>query len=328
MNQNRFISLTWIAVGVANLWAATPGKSGVTYYEGMCDASAVIALDSRYQVVADDEDNVLRIYDLSTAGRPVWSSNYSQFLKVDRKEPEVDLEASARVGDRIYWISSHGRNKSARLRTSRHRFFATSIVDREGRPELVPVGNPCMRLVQDMLADPRLSPFRLDSSEKLAPKQDDGLNIEALAALPDGRLLIGFRNPQPFGKALLVPLENPEELLFGGRARFGEPLLLDLGGLGVRGLGEGDESLFIVAGSHGTDLRPAVYQWFYEGKKLVPLDLEFAGLNPESVEVIGGGDQKKLLFVSDDGSVRIGRKECKKLKDPRQKRFRTLTLEP
>jgi hypothetical protein len=32
-----------------------------------------------------------------------------------------------------------------------------------------------------------------------------GLNIEGLAATPDGQLLIGFRNPLSEGKALLLP---------------------------------------------------------------------------------------------------------------------------
>ena len=51
-----------------------------------------------------------------------------------------------------------------------------------------------------------------------------------------GKLRIGFRNPKNEDKdALLVPLLNPAEIIKkGARAKFGDPLLLNLGGLGVR----------------------------------------------------------------------------------------------
>ena len=39
-----------------------------TVFYGACDASAAVALDENTFVVADDEDNVLRIYSLKSPG--------------------------------------------------------------------------------------------------------------------------------------------------------------------------------------------------------------------------------------------------------------------
>jgi hypothetical protein len=53
----------------------------------------------------------------------------------------------------------------------------------------------------------------LEAAEKLPPKAKGGLNIEGLAATPDQELLIGFRNPIPEDKALVLVLTNPKDLL-------------------------------------------------------------------------------------------------------------------
>ncbi|HYG61171.1 MAG TPA: DUF3616 domain-containing protein [Thermoanaerobaculia bacterium] len=69
------------------------------------------------------------------------------------------------------------------------------------------------------------------------PAEEPGaLNIEGLAA-KDGKLLIGFRGPVRGGKALVVTLENPQEVLNqGAPASFATPIELDLDGLGIRSL--------------------------------------------------------------------------------------------
>src|SRR3954467_14025241 len=101
------------------LWiAATAMRAGqlstTTVYTDMCDASGAVALDGELFAVADDEDNKLRIYHSSTGGPPVKVFDPTSFLHVDPKEPEIDLEAAARIRDRIYWITSHGRNRNAK----------------------------------------------------------------------------------------------------------------------------------------------------------------------------------------------------------------------
>lgn len=58
---------TWRNFAVAAAAAAVLFSSGVhaqavTLYHGMCDASAAVALDADNFVVANDEDNSLRIF--------------------------------------------------------------------------------------------------------------------------------------------------------------------------------------------------------------------------------------------------------------------------
>lgn len=331
----RAVGAGWLMVvglGILPCLALKAGTASVAIYQGMCDASAIIPIGSRYQVVADDEDNILRLYDRENGGMPVWSTDLSRFLRVDPAEPEVDLEGAARVGDRIYWISSHGRNRKGRLRPSRHRFFATRIEPGAGHPVVVPMGEPSMRLLVDLLGDPRLAGFGLGSAAALPPKAPGALNIEGLAALPDGRLLIGFRNPQPRGLALLVPLENPDDLLAGGRARFGDPILLDLEGRGIRGLGTWNDRVLIAAGSNDDERRGRFFEWQpgWPEARAHP-EAILGGLNPEAIETwesAEGDGATAWLVASDDGTVRIGGRECKKLKDIARKQFRVLTLRP
>lgn len=92
-----------------------------TYWH-MCDASAAVALDNERFVVADDEGNVLRVFKRGEP-EPLSEHNLTKFL--DAKKGESDLEGAARVGDRIYWISSHGVNKNGKFEPNRQRFFAT-----------------------------------------------------------------------------------------------------------------------------------------------------------------------------------------------------------
>ncbi|MBL9138643.1 MAG: DUF3616 domain-containing protein [Verrucomicrobiales bacterium] len=319
-------SMGWALVAALVLSPAS--RAEPTYFEGICDASAVIPLAPHHQIVADDEDNILRIYDRKQGGPAVWHLDLSPFLRVDPKEPEVDIEAAARVNDRIYWVSSHGRNRTGKFRASRHRFFATELRTGSRHPTVVPVGVAYTHLLVDLLADPRYAGFDLARAAALPPKSAGALSIEGLAALPDGRLLLGFRNPQPQGRALLVPLENPSEIIAGQRARFGAPLLLDLDRRGVRGLGTFGEDIVIAAGAHDNAPRTQFFAYQLGNGQPRPLPIPaLADLNPEAVELLPDSSRIAWLIASDDGSVRVGRRECKKLKDPTQKRFRTVEIE-
>ena len=197
------------------LLAATVNRgaelSPIIHYHGMCDASGAVALDADTFVVADDEDNKLRLYHARNGGSPIKVLDPSGFLRVDPNEPELDLEGAARIGDRIYWITSHGRNKNAKYRESRLRFFATAIQKTNDNFEIKPVGKFYSQLLADFFTDPRLRPFHLAEAEQRAPKDPGGFNIEGLSATPEGQLIIGFRNPIPQRRALLVPLLNPAE---------------------------------------------------------------------------------------------------------------------
>lgn len=292
-------------------------------YRGMCDASAAEALDAEHFVVASDEVNTLLIYK---RGQPdaVGAVPLAEFLGTTK---ESDLEGAALVGRRIYWISSHGRNKSGKVRPDRYRFFATDIVAGGGRPTVKAVAAPYRHLLDDLETAPSLKPFMLAEAASLAPDVRGGLNIEGLAAFPDGRLLIGFRNPVPDGKALLVPLDNPGELLSGKSARFGAPALLDLGGRGIRSIEYVGTSFLIVAGPSIDAGTFALFHW--SGKAGDPptaaTNVDLADLTPEALfEIPHTGT---VQVISDEGGVETDGVRCKD-RPASQQAFRSIVIKP
>lgn len=290
----------------------------------MCDASGAVALDDHTFLVADDEDNVLRAYDARTGGAPLAAVDLSAALRLPSKKkgaPEIDIEAATRLGERAYFITSHGRNSSGKLKPERLRFFATTAPS-HGKPELV--GKPYEKLLQDLLAEPKLSAFQLAAAAELAPKAPGGLNIEGMTARPEGGVWLGFRNPLPQARALLVPLHNPEELAEGeGPARFGDPLTLDLGGLGVRALSYWRGRYLIAAGAFDSGRVSRLFIW--DGRERVTAvdSVDVRAYSPEAFFTPEGQD--RVLLLSDDGSVRVNGQECKRL-EPSQKRFRGLWI--
>jgi hypothetical protein len=287
-------------------------------FTGACDASGAVALDARRVVVADDEDNQLRIYDAAEAGPPI------QVIDTSPADPagtdrEMDLEAAARIGDRIYWLASHGRKKSGKPAPSRLRLFATDVV----HGQLSFVGTVYAQLVEDLAALPDLD---LATAAGRSPSADGGLNIEGLDSTATGQLLLGFRSPLIAGRALVVPIDNPAAVVeTGARAVLGRPQTLDLGGRGVRAMERNGREHWIIAGGPGGHRVAArLYRWDGSGEARWVEAIRFGALNPEALARIGG----RLLVLSDDGERRIGGSACKKLKDSAARRFRGTWLGP
>jgi hypothetical protein len=310
--MNALAALLLLVTGAASAAGAQ------TRHEGLCDASAAVALDARHFVVADDEHNRLTVY-LRGSAAPVGTVELDDFLKTTK---ESDLEGAAQVGGRIYWIGSHARNSAGKRREDRQRFFATTIRG----TTLVPVGQPYAALLADLLAAPALMPLQLADAAGRAPEAAGGFNIEGLAAAADGGLLIGLRNPVPQGLALVIPLLNPAALVDGkGPARFGAALQLDLGGRGVRSLERVGNGYRIVAGPPADTGTFAVYRWSGRpGDAAVPLQLDLGTLRPEALFAWPDG---QLALLSDDGGVSVGSQACKDAGKKRRS-FRAIEIKP
>ncbi len=308
-----------------------PQQTSELVFTGMCDASAAVPLDRFRFVVADDEDNLLRAYDTRAPGAPLWKVDVSAAIgvrpkpgKADRGAPEADIEAATRIGDLSFWMTSHGRNSSGKAKPERLKLFAARLTEPENPLEVV--GHAYEHLLEDLYSDPRLERFGLRAASELAPKAPGGLNLEGMTARNEGGVWIGFRNPLPEGKALLVPLLNPEQLVSEGRAQFGEPQLLDLGGLGVRSISHRAGRYLILAGHFDSSLGARLYSW--DGTTPPQLDArdQLNGLSPEGFFTPdASGD---VLVLSDDGSRNVDGIECKRLKDPAQKHFRARWISP
>ena len=296
-------------------------------YSSMADASAGVAVNTNLFLVADDEENKLRLYRRDQGGPPIKEFDLNLFLEVYGKSLETDVEGAARIGDRAFWIGSHGRNVDGRERPNRARFFATDIRLQGNEVIVVPVGKPYKRLLEDLTADPRLAAFHFYQADSRAPKEPGGLNIEGLAATPDGRLLIGFRNPVPKKKALLIPINNPNEVVMGKRPAFGAAIQLDLGGLGIRDIALHQSTYVIIAGAyHGGG--PFKF-YFWDGAGTQPAQVEVKHVkdyHPEGIVLYPDLGLEQIQILSDDGKVEVEGVREKEITDSRKKSFRSFWL--
>ncbi|MBW8041871.1 MAG: DUF3616 domain-containing protein [Planctomycetes bacterium] len=301
----------------------------ILIYRGTSDASAAVAVDEDMFIMADDENNVLRIYKVNGSGLPVLRYDLTQFLNIYQEHPEADIEGATMIGDTIYWISSHGRNKDGKIRPNRYRFFATSVKVENGKVTILPRGIPSRSLIQHLLQTKHAEQLGLDTATKfnalnltkrerksLAPKRE-GLNIEGLCASPDGKTIyIGFRNPRPYdkgsdrAKAIVVPLNNPKQVIERGYPPiFGDPILWDLKGLGIRSMEYSNfhKAFFIIAGPYNEVPGFTLYRWSGEKDRPPVLVRELgpykSRLKPEALISFNNSDT--FLLLSDDGSLVI-----------------------
>ncbi len=310
----------------------TSGKE--LQHQGICDASGAVALDDNRFIVANDEDNLLRVYSADESGKPLAIIDINNYFPNNLKKKEVDIEAATELNGLIYWITSHGRNKDGERKPLRHQFFSNKITD-SGKPTLEQEGKSYTQLVfKDMFLDERLKKYKLEKAEELAPKKEGGLNIEGLTATPKGELLIGFRNPIPEGKALILPLTNPLELIQKEvKASFGEPIELDLGGLGIRSIEywQAYQVYLIIAGAYDSSDKFALYWWSANcqdtPKKMESINLP-SDFRPEAV-LFYPNRKNQFQLLSDDGAIiRADGTECKEIKDENhpKKYFRSLWI--
>jgi Protein of unknown function (DUF3616) len=304
---------------------APPAEDAVRIrlYQGACDASAAARLgDSSLFVAASDEDYILRLYDASAPGPPVDRVDVIAHLAPEDDTKEPDIEGSAVVGDRVYWITSHGRDKNAIVQESRQRFFATALIGSGSSPRLAPVGRACTRLLHDLTRASDLARFDLDEASRLAPEAEGGLNIEGLAPAAEGHLLVGFRNPIREGRALVARLHNPADLVDDRdgadtiAARFTLAGHLDLGGRGIRAL-EHVPALggyLLLAGAFDDSGDFALFRWsgrLDDEATRIETDA-LAELNPEELIATPGAGLITIDLFSDDGDRLMGEKKCKK----------------
>ena len=345
------------AIGASN----TKSAEEILAYYGASDASAAVAVSEKMFIVADDENNVLRVYKTTESCLPVLSCDLTEFLDIDPEHPEADIEGATVVGDRIYWITSHGRNRDGKMRPNRYRFFATSVKVQNDNVTIRPAGVPCKTLIDSLVKTggsirleleraTRFGAANLTKQQRknLAPKEE-GLNIEGLCASPDGRTIyLGFRNPRPHSKAIIVPLKNAGQIIERAEPPiFGTPILWDLGGLGIRSMeySHFHKAYFIVAGPHNEAPGFALYRW--SGEKDRPptlvreLNPDESSFKPEALVTFK--NSAGFLLLSDDGSLAINvsvPSECmegklskdgkclnKYLTDQNKKHFRAIWLE-
>lgn len=292
-------------------------------YAGMCNASAALALDGQHFIVADDEDNTLRIYDRNETAKPFQTVPLAKMFPgeiQDGEDLEIDLEGAAVLGDKIFWIGSHSTSKKGKFRPARHRLFALQIKPgADGKFVTTPVGQIYTSLVADIEKDIRFNNYKFHQAKDIRPKEIGGLNIEGLASSPEGALLIGFRNPLSGGKveegklvgghALLIPLLNPLEVIEGKTAKFGDPIDLDLDGYGIRSIELLSDKKYMVAtgpyherveAENKGQEQSRLYLWSSDKPQWIK-NIDLGDLNIEAAFFYPQKGNLSVQLLSDDG---------------------------
>lgn len=185
----RVLFYIWIGSAVSLVFG-NEKTAGTLVYRRASDASAAVTVGRDMFIVADDENNTLRVYKTTQGGLPLFSYDMTDFLDIEPKYPEVDIEAATIVAQRIYWISSHGRNKNGKTRPNRYRFFATIVKSQNGNVTVEPLGKPCKTLIHDLVNSDNMRYLMLDRAtrfdagelpkkerQKLAPKEAGWRNL-------------------------------------------------------------------------------------------------------------------------------------------------------
>jgi hypothetical protein len=218
----------------------------------------------------------------------------------------------------IFVITSHSLNTSNEEKPARYRLARLSFIN-----GILAVENA---IDVDFLKEAFKQQFPFIADAMKRPHPDGGasgtFNIEGLAFDPNsGSLLIGLRSPtQMKGDkpcAVVIMLKNPHEVFLKDHSppAFEPKLrLLDLGGLGIRGMtyDPGRKGFWIVAGrsddpaisTHPSPVPSSV--WFWDPRKasdspqMVPIDLP-GFVNLEGVCLLTMDGRPGLLLFSDDG---------------------------
>jgi hypothetical protein len=295
-------------------------------YRSTCDGSGGVWIDTSHFLNFNDESQTARIFAQGKSASPVQSKELSSAIGISSSD-EADFEDAARVGNRIYVTSSHARNKDGELETSRYKFFAIDLSGTVPNASLQVAGTSS-NLLKDMLdasnwVNPNTSVISLLNERSrlteatvadLAPKVN-GTNIEGLAALPSGGLVLGFRNPKSGSSALMVTLTNPDEVVGGARARFGQAILMNLGGYGIRGMAwsEAHQAVLILSGPHDESNGPfALWKWSGDVSSAPVKALDLTAPSDSAPEVLlpyPGTKDVRILF--DMGSHLINGTACK-----------------
>jgi Protein of unknown function (DUF3616) len=329
----RRVALAALGLGVAITVVLCVARAPVPVqyfdYHGMCEASAAVAVDANHFLVADDQDSTLRLY---ARGKPEPISpprDLAEALGVPKqftgKDRKTDIEGAAAIGKRIYWITGH----SERWRTQRL-LFATDFVSEGGAWDLKLVGTPYRDLREDLLGD-KVTIGYIDNPELRDSDAENGFNIEGLAATPDGKLLIGLRNPVVKGKALVVRLDNPDDVLLkGAPPKFGKIIPLPLDGHGIRSIERVGDRYLIISGSVRDEPGHSLYWWSGSREERPTVARHRIGLpeddfRPEALFAIP--DTNKVQLLGDDGNVGTREAECRKAAQG-DKKLRSIIITP
>ncbi|MBC7446838.1 MAG: DUF3616 domain-containing protein [Hymenobacteraceae bacterium] len=323
--------------------------------------SVAVQIGETFWVTNDETASVERLScQPARRGAPARFADHTRFLLADYlripappEDPpdavEADLEGIDYADGYLWLVGSHSRKrgqavagksakknlkKLADVDTDPNRWLLARIPVvgvAEGAPTLArtaDAGRTAAQLrgttrtndlLQALRADEHLAPFLA------IPGKDNGFDIEGLAAVPEGRLLLGLRGPVLRGWAVVLEVapeprpDDPTTLRLrrlGADGRRYRKHFLVLGGLGVRDLcRDGDDVLVLAGPSMDLDGPATIFRWrggaqaFEEAQvvsgaalePIIELPVGRGDDHPEGIAVYRAptGDEPRLVVVHD-----------------------------
>jgi hypothetical protein len=333
--------------------ASAMGQPGGRFPTGASDGSTALAIDADYMLVGDDENQVLRLYRRNVSGLPVSLFDFQVELALTSQEAgEVDIEASTRVDNRLYWMGSQSNNNAAQGRTNRSRIFATDLTG-SGPASTLAYAGRYDHIKEDLInwdvnnlhgKGSNYYGFAASAADGVNPKAPDGFNIEGLSMAPGSTniALIGFRAPlvppSQRAAALVLPVTNFPDLVanggLAGSAQFGAPIELNLRCRGIRSIEASTNGVLISAGPPGktTGVSPGDFRLFTWTGNAADTPQEHAadltGMNPEGIVEVPPPPwtaDTQVQLISDEGATVFYNDgiEAKHLPYPGFKKFRS-----
>ncbi len=260
---------------------ASKSPEQTMWLQGSCDASAMADVGGGCFYVADDENNILRLYNSQLSGMPLRTVNAEGFAN-GSEEYDVEGATVSDDGKTIYWITSLANSKKGKEKPYRNRAFTTKI-NGSGAEATLTSGAYSEKFRDAMIkfGDDNGWNFTASASyaNSMIPKRIDGFNVEGLTLKTDGNgaAYIGFRAPCVPKKgvtptssnrkyAVMATVENFEQIFSGsGKSstapQVGAPVLFDFGGLGIRSIERVGDYYVIIAGLFEGGGTPKVYLW-------------------------------------------------------------------
>lgn len=173
------------------------------WHTGYADASAAIALDDDFMVMADDEKNNLYVMNRKQSGLPIKTYYFGDLLGLtdgsvgDYKE--VDVEACVRsrtTANKVYWLGSMSNAGSSNVyKVNSNKLFATTITGTSTATSFSVNGyysNLRQRLI--IWGDANGYNFTSSTTNGHDAKTIDGFNVEGMTIGPDNTTLTRWRS--------------------------------------------------------------------------------------------------------------------------------------
>lgn len=346
------LATAWVPAGAATAEEAAAGNGNdgtMISFETTCDASALVFTLGGNLLVAEDMSDVLLTFR-PTGGKPIARHDLYPLTGTPKRARRnfSAFEGAARLGDKIFFVTSHSREEKGKNRGNRRRLLALQSTQIATAEKVEPTGTAYTGLLSSLSSSAEMRSVALGSAimelhrqlPHLAPGKN-GINIEGLAAGKDGEsLLLGLRNPRRGERAIIVPILNPERVILGfADPQFAAPILLDLGGLGIASiaLDPGQGAYYIIAGHHDAPGESVLYRWSGNPEDAPERIRDIAPPDFEAEAMAVSPDGTRLFVLSDDGTQRVAVEEkaqckgplgsdgtcsCSHLVDATQKRFR------